>query len=51
MVLFATLRKPPYTDAENESNAWFRHIARDAGTEWELDESWTRRTTAAWPSR
>jgi 4-amino-4-deoxy-L-arabinose transferase-like glycosyltransferase len=35
---FATLQKPPYSDAENESNAWFRRIARDAGTEWELDE-------------
>lgn len=35
---FATLQKPPYTDAENESNDWFRKIARDAGTEWELDE-------------
>jgi 4-amino-4-deoxy-L-arabinose transferase-like glycosyltransferase len=35
---FATLQKPPYTDAENESNAWFRSIARDAGTEWERDE-------------
>jgi len=35
---FATLQKPPYTDAENESNAWFRQIARDAGTEWERDE-------------
>ena len=35
---FATLQKPPYTDAENESNAWFRRIARDAGTEWERDE-------------
>jgi 4-amino-4-deoxy-L-arabinose transferase-like glycosyltransferase len=35
---FATLQKPPYTDAENESNAWFRQIARDAGTEWEVDE-------------
>jgi hypothetical protein len=35
---FATLRQPPYTDAENESNAWFRRIARDAGTEWERDE-------------
>lgn len=35
---FATLQKPPYTDAENESNAWFRQIARDAGTEWEADE-------------
>ena len=27
-----------YTDAENESNAWFRQIARDAGTDWEVDE-------------
>ena len=35
---FATLQKPPYTDAENESNAWFRRIAREAGTEWERDE-------------
>ena len=35
---FATLQKPPYTDAENECNAWFRRIAREAGTEWELDE-------------
>ena len=35
---FATLQKPPYTDAENESNKWFRQIARDAGTEWEKDE-------------
>jgi hypothetical protein len=35
---FATLRKPPYTDAENEVNNWFRQIARDAGTMWEQDE-------------
>jgi 4-amino-4-deoxy-L-arabinose transferase-like glycosyltransferase len=35
---FATLRRPPYTDAENEVNAWFRRIARDAGTQWEADE-------------
>jgi 4-amino-4-deoxy-L-arabinose transferase-like glycosyltransferase len=35
---FATLQKPPYTDAENASNAWFRQIARDAGTRWEADE-------------
>jgi 4-amino-4-deoxy-L-arabinose transferase-like glycosyltransferase len=35
---FATLQKPPYVDAENESNEWFRQIARDAGTEWEKDE-------------
>ena len=35
---FATLQKPPYTDAENEVNNWFRQIARDSGTEWERDE-------------
>jgi 4-amino-4-deoxy-L-arabinose transferase-like glycosyltransferase len=35
---FATLKQPPYTDAENESNAWFRQIALEAGTTWELDE-------------
>lgn len=35
---FATLQKPPYTYAENESNALFRRIAHDAGTEWERDE-------------
>ncbi len=35
---FATLAKPPYTDAENESNQWFTQIAIDAGTAWELDE-------------
>jgi hypothetical protein len=35
---FATLQKPPYTFAENESNAWFRKIAHDNGTTWEADE-------------
>jgi 4-amino-4-deoxy-L-arabinose transferase-like glycosyltransferase len=35
---FATLQKPPYIDAENESSNWFRQIARDAGTQWEQDE-------------
>jgi 4-amino-4-deoxy-L-arabinose transferase-like glycosyltransferase len=35
---FATLQKPPYTDAENEVNEWFRNIARDAGAVWEADE-------------
>lgn len=35
---YATLKRPPYTDAENESNAWFAKIARDAGTVWERDE-------------
>ena len=37
-VEFATLRQPPYTDAENESNALFRRLAEEAGTTWELDE-------------
>lgn len=35
---FATLQKPPYTDAENESNALFRRIAAENGTTWEKDE-------------
>jgi len=35
---FATLQKPPYTDAENESNALLKRIAAESGTEWELDE-------------
>lgn len=35
---FATLRKPPYTDAENEVNEWFQRIASQAGTEWDKDE-------------
>lgn len=37
-VEFATLQKPPFTDAENESNALFRRIAKENGTTWELDE-------------
>ncbi len=35
---FATFQRSPYVDAENESNAWFRKIAEDAGTTWEKDE-------------
>jgi 4-amino-4-deoxy-L-arabinose transferase-like glycosyltransferase len=35
---FATLEKPPYIYAEQESNALFRRIATEAGTTWELDE-------------
>jgi hypothetical protein len=35
---FITLQKPPYTVAENESNALFKRIAREAGTTWEADE-------------
>lgn len=35
---FATLQKPPYTDAENESNALFHRIAAENNTVWEADE-------------
>jgi 4-amino-4-deoxy-L-arabinose transferase-like glycosyltransferase len=35
---FATLQKSPYIYAEAEVNDWFKRIAREAGTEWELDE-------------
>jgi 4-amino-4-deoxy-L-arabinose transferase-like glycosyltransferase len=37
-VEFATLQRPPYTDAENESNTLFRRIAKESGTSWEADE-------------
>jgi 4-amino-4-deoxy-L-arabinose transferase-like glycosyltransferase len=35
---YALLRRPPYTDAENETNAWFRALSREAGTEWQRDD-------------
>jgi 4-amino-4-deoxy-L-arabinose transferase-like glycosyltransferase len=35
---FITLQKPPYTDAENESNAYFERLAREAGTEWQRED-------------
>lgn len=35
---YALLRRPPYTDAENASNAWFRSLAEQAGTVWERDD-------------
>ena len=35
---YALLRKPPYTDAENASNAWFEQLCRDAGTRWQKDD-------------
>ena len=35
---YITLRKPPYTDAENASNAYFRRLAIEAGTVWERDD-------------
>jgi 4-amino-4-deoxy-L-arabinose transferase-like glycosyltransferase len=35
---YITLRKPPYTDAENASNAYFQSLARAEGTVWERDD-------------
>jgi 4-amino-4-deoxy-L-arabinose transferase-like glycosyltransferase len=35
---YALLRRPPYTDAENASNAWFRSLAQEAGAVWEQDD-------------
>ena len=35
---YITLQKPPYTDAENASNAYFEQLAREAGTEWQRDD-------------
>jgi len=35
---YALLRRPPYTDAENESNAWFRRLGRESGFVWERDD-------------
>jgi len=35
---FITLRKPPYTDAENEVNADFQRICEAQGTTWQKDD-------------
>jgi hypothetical protein len=35
---FITLREPPYTGAENDSNDLFHALAKEAGTEWQKDE-------------
>jgi hypothetical protein len=35
---FITLQKPPYTDAENEVNAYFRDLCAAAGTVWQRDD-------------
>ncbi len=35
---FATLRQPPYTDAENQSNAMLREICAAEGAVWERDD-------------
>jgi 4-amino-4-deoxy-L-arabinose transferase-like glycosyltransferase len=43
---YALLRKPPYTDAENACNAWFRRLCRAAGTEWQKDDYETEQILA-----
>ncbi|MET0458726.1 MAG: glycosyltransferase family 39 protein [Ilumatobacteraceae bacterium] len=35
---FITLQEPPYTVAENESNAYFERLGREAGTFWGADD-------------
>jgi 4-amino-4-deoxy-L-arabinose transferase-like glycosyltransferase len=40
---YATLSRPPYTDAENESNRWFRHEFQRRGLVWERDDIETER--------
>jgi len=35
---YITLRKPPYTDAENASNAYFKTVAAAAGATWGADD-------------
>jgi hypothetical protein len=35
---YITLQKPPYTDAENASNAYFEALAEKAGTVWQRDD-------------
>src|SRR5262249_47884407 len=35
---YALLRRPPYTDAENETNDWFRSIAAAEGKVWEQND-------------
>jgi 4-amino-4-deoxy-L-arabinose transferase-like glycosyltransferase len=42
---FITLQKPPYTDAENESNALFERVSREAGTVWQRDDWETEQVT------
>jgi 4-amino-4-deoxy-L-arabinose transferase-like glycosyltransferase len=42
---FVTLQKPPYTDAENESNALFERLSREAGTTWQKDDWETEQIT------
>ncbi len=40
---YATLGRPPYTDAENECNAWFRAEFAKRGLVWERDDMETER--------
>lgn len=40
---FITLQKPPYTDAENEVNAWFRELCAKEGAVWEADDLQTEK--------
>jgi 4-amino-4-deoxy-L-arabinose transferase-like glycosyltransferase len=35
---YITLQRPPYTDAENASNAYFKSLASATGTVWERDD-------------
>jgi 4-amino-4-deoxy-L-arabinose transferase-like glycosyltransferase len=35
---FITLQKPPFTDAEQESNAYFESLAKKAGTVWQKND-------------
>lgn len=35
---FITLRESPYEVAENETNEYFKRLAREAGTEWQRDD-------------
>lgn len=44
---FITLRQPPYTDAENESNALFRSLCAAQGAVWEADDLQSEQILAA----
>jgi hypothetical protein len=35
---YALLRRPPYTDAENATNAWFNSLAAAEGKVWQADD-------------
>ena len=35
---YALLRRPPYTDAENECNAYVKEICRRSGVVWQQDD-------------